>query len=184
MTRTAHIVLLGSILAVGSSCGGPQPGPAAPAEPAVQPAPVTVELSPPRESQPAAEAAPSAPSPEATAPWKEMSAEQRMAHMKQVVLPEMASLFKAHDAKEFAAVDCRTCHGKQAELGHFAMPSADLPKLDSTNGFAAEKKKDAPMVEFMMNQVTPRMARLLDAPPYDPTTQQGFGCSGCHTMKK
>ncbi len=177
-------MLLGFVLTVGSSCGGPQPGPAAPAEPAVQPVPVTVEISPPLESPPAVEAAPSAPSTEPTASWKEMSAEQRMAHMKQVVLPEMASLLKAYDSKEFAAVDCRTCHGGQAELGHFGMPNADLPKLDPTNGFAAEKKEDAPMVEFMMNQVTPRMARLLDAPPSDPETQQGFDCFGCHTMKK
>ena len=56
------------------------------------------------------------------------------------------------------------------------------PKLDPTDGFAKHKKKTAKILAFMMEQVSPEMAKILDVPHYDPATHQGFGCFNCHTM--
>jgi hypothetical protein len=35
----------------------------------------------------------------------------------------------------------------------------------------------------MAKQVVPTVAGLLGEQPYDPKTQQGFGCLECHTKK-
>jgi len=113
-----------------------------------------------------------------------MSGEQKMNHMKKVVVPKMASLFQSHDQAEFAEFNCVTCHGKGAKQGSFKMPNPSLPVLDPTDQFAKAKQAHPAMLEFMMKQVTPTMAGLLGMQPYDPTTKQGFGCGNCHTMKR
>jgi hypothetical protein len=43
-------------------------------------------------------------------------------------------------------------------------------------------KKNAKVTKFMMERVAPEMAKLLNLPPYDPATHEGFGCFNCHTM--
>ncbi len=64
------------------------------------------------------------------------------------------------------------------------MPNPELPKLDLTPaGMKTMHAKFAPMVEFMGKQVLPTMASLVGEQPYDPKTQQGFGCLECHTKK-
>ena len=60
----------------------------------------------------------------------------------------------------------------------FAMPSGHLPQLDPADHFAAHGKRD---VEFMMNEVSPKMAELLGLEPWSPENQEGFGCFSCHT---
>ena len=104
--------------------------------------------------------------------------------MKTAVLPKMGSLFHDFDAKRYADPKCVLCHGSGAKDGSFKMPNPELPKLDLTPaGMKAMHAKFAPIVEFMSKKVVPTMAGLLGEQPYDPKTQQGFGCLECHTKK-
>lgn len=169
---------------------------------------------PPAESPPAAEppaaesaapAAPAAPAPEATAApaasesasaeaapapsgpidWEKMDKKARGKYMKEVVLPKMKEIFVAFDAAKYADMNCKTCHGSAAESGEFTMPNPELPKLPGTPAkFKAWAQKRAKMSEFMMKQVKPEMAKLLNMPEFDPATKQGFGCGACHAIEK
>ena len=40
------------------------------------------------------------------------------------------------------------------------------------------------MVKFMSEKVSPAMAEIFGKKPYDPATNEGFGCGGCHKMNK
>jgi hypothetical protein len=102
--------------------------------------------------------------------------------MKTVVFPAMKTHFQEFDAKEFKDFTCVTCHGAGAKEGKFKMPNAKLPKLDPKDDFAKHKKKEAKTLAFMMEKVAPEMTKLLEVEPYDPKTNQGFGCFNCHTM--
>jgi hypothetical protein len=112
-----------------------------------------------------------------------MSQEQKVAHMKTKVVPQMQASFQAFDAQHFAKFGCTTCHGPGAKDGKFSMPNPGLPKLDAKDGFKAEHKKHPKETKFMMEKVVPEMTALLDAAPFDPATNQGFGCFSCHTQK-
>lgn len=116
-------------------------------------------------------------------PFDSLKAGEKMEHMKTVVTPKMKALFQEFDAKEFANFSCGTCHGKGARSGTFKMPNADLPKLDVSDHFAKETKAHPEMMKFMGEKVVPEMANLLGEAPYNPETQTGFGCFGCHTKK-
>lgn len=102
--------------------------------------------------------------------------------MKSTVMPKMKDEFSAFDAKRFGEMNCKTCHGDGAADGSFKMPNAKLPPVPATKeGFEKLMKKKPEICKFMMEKVTPDMAGLLGEPAYDPKTQQGFGCHGCHT---
>jgi hypothetical protein len=96
----------------------------------------------------------------------------------------MKALFQAKDAKRFEKFDCKTCHGKDAKERHFEMPSPELPALDPSDGFAADKKAHPDMLSWMGTTVVPAMVEALHVAPFDPATHQGFGCFACHTKKK
>jgi hypothetical protein len=112
-------------------------------------------------------------------PFEQLDHDQRAEFMKQKVMPVMEPIFKNHDPKEFAEFSCKTCHGKQAEQGHFDMPSIDLPKLD----FKDMSKWDKADLEWMSKEVKPTMAKLLSLAEYAPENPSGFGCQSCHTTQ-
>lgn len=109
--------------------------------------------------------------------FDELDHDQKIEFMKQKVMPAMAPLFKGHDAEEFAEFGCKTCHGKQADQGHFDMPNPELPKLD----FKDMSKWSKEELEWMGNEVKPTMAKLLSESEYSPENPTGFGCTHCHT---
>lgn len=112
-------------------------------------------------------------------PFDELEHDQKIVFMKQKVMPAMEPIFKNHDAQEFADFGCKTCHGAQAEQGHFDMPSTDLPKLNFKD-MSEFKPAD---IEWMSKEVKPTMAKLLSRPEYTPENPTGFGCQNCHTTE-
>ncbi len=114
--------------------------------------------------------------------FDDLSKDDKIKFMKQKVVPAMKPLFQKFDAKEFAKVNCKTCHGKDPKGSKYEMPSKDLPALD----FDALKagKGDPDMVEFMSKVVKPEMAKLLGEAEATESNPDGFGCLACHTMKK
>jgi hypothetical protein len=113
--------------------------------------------------------------------WADLDATAREAYMKEKVMPQMKEIFVAFDAEEFGEMKCKTCHGPGAEDGSFEMPNPELDKLDFDNMDKLDEKHQK-IAKWMGEVVTPKMAELLGMPVYDPATQKGFGCLGCHTM--
>lgn len=173
---------LSCLLPILAACGGPQPPAPAEAPSAAPDAPPAAEPAPAPADAPAAET-PAAP-PAAKVAWKDMNKDQRIEHMKNVVLPKMKESFAAFDAKEFGAMNCATCHGEGAKEGSFKMPNPKLPKLSMAGGFKKHMDKEPAATKFMMEKVVPDMAGLLDTQPFDPKTNQGFACGNCHTIDK
>jgi len=128
----------------------------------------------------------SAPAPPATAPapgWAEMGKQDRIDYMKTVVLPRMKQAFVNFCPDRFGKMNCMTCHGDSAADGSFKMPNPRLPKLPATpEGFKKLAADKPAFMEFMKNEVKPKMAALLGMPEYNPETKDGFGCMECHTM--
>lgn len=112
-------------------------------------------------------------------PFADLDQDQRIAFMKQKVMPVMKPIFQNHDAKDFAGFGCKTCHGEQAKEGHFDMPNPKLPKLDF-NDLSEFKKED---LEWMGKEVMPTMGKVLNLPLYSKDNPKGFGCLACHTLK-
>jgi hypothetical protein len=194
MLRTACLV---SVLALSAACGGEPPPPASPPS-SGPPAEAAVDAGP--GEAPAAAAGPDAGATASTAAaaadagpsggppgpgqWDSWSFDQKKEYMKSAVLPKMGALFHDYDAKRFAAAKCTLCHGASAKDGTFRMPNPALPKLPGTpEGFKKLHDQHPKAVDFMAKEVVPTMAGLVGEAPYDPKTQQGFGCFECHTKK-
>lgn len=112
-------------------------------------------------------------------PFDQLNHEQKVAFMKQKVMPEMKPIFVNHNATKFAKFDCETCHGKGAEQGKFDMPNPSLPKLN----FKDTSKYDKGDLEWMAKEVKPAMAKLVQMPEYTEQNPKGFGCLACHTTE-
>lgn len=116
--------------------------------------------------------------------YKDMSFEQREVFMSEVVLPQMKKTFVAFDPS-YGSMSCGTCHGNGATDGTFAMPSPQIPVLPATEEEYLEYVKDPEIArwsQFMLDEVWPQMASLLDVAVFDPETNPtGFSCSNCHT---
>jgi hypothetical protein len=191
MTARFDIVAILAVVLGGyaAACGGGEAAaPPAAAPPPTAEAPASsapaASAAPAESAAPAASAAPAPSGPPGPGDWDKWSHDQKLEYMKTAVLPKMSGLFHDFDAKRFAEPKCVLCHGSGAKDGSFKMPNPELPKLDLTPaGMKTMHAKFAPMVEFMAKQVVPTMAGLLGEQPYDPKTQQGFGCLECHTKK-
>ena len=107
-----------------------------------------------------------------------MPVKEKAAFMKQKVMPVMSKAFKDHDADEFSNFSCKTCHGADMK----PKPVQALPELHFKDGKLAEAEKEPEMVKFMHEVVAPQMAELFGKKPYDPATNTGFGCGGCHKV--
>jgi hypothetical protein len=118
--------------------------------------------------------------------FDDMSQEERVALMKDVVVPRMKEQFQAAEPGHFNEFGCTTCHGPSAKQGRFKMPNAELPKLNPAGGFAEHMKDEEgkKMVAFMRDKVVPQMAEILGEPAWNPATQSGFGCGECHEMQQ
>jgi hypothetical protein len=171
-TPSYPISILLVLAASGVGCAAQPPPPEAPL---TEPAPITPDEPAPAAPEPEAE-------PAAQLAWTDMTKDQKKEHMKSVVLPGMQAVFQELDATKYADIKCGFCHGAGVKDGSFEMPNPELPKLDPENGFAKHVKDEPQLTQFMMDRVSPEMARLLGVPPYDPETHEGFGCFNCHTM--
>jgi hypothetical protein len=166
MVRSSYF--LGVVLAGAAmfACGGSQAPAAAPGG----------ETPPAVSGEPAAEAPPAA---GADMVWKDdMSTKDKAAFMKAKVMPEMGKVFKDHDATKYANFSCKTCHGADMK----PKPVQALPELHMKDGKLVENDKMPEMVKFMHEEVAPKMAAVFGKEPYDPKTNSGFGCGGCHKM--
>jgi hypothetical protein len=98
----------------------------------------------------------------------------------------MTETFVAFDAK-FTSMNCETCHGDGAIDGSYAMPSPQIPPLPTTEEAFLEYMKDPELArwsQFMIEEVWPEMADLLQVEKFNPETHQGgFSCSNCHTLE-
>jgi hypothetical protein len=134
-------------------------------------------------SAPAPTTAPAAASAAKEIAWADMNKDQRLEYMKSVVAPRMKQVFVNFSPDRFGKMNCVTCHGDSATEGTFKMPNPKLPKLPNTpDGFKALAAERPAVMEFMKNEVKPKMAALLGMPEYNPETKSGFGCMECHTM--
>lgn len=164
--RSVHsYMLLVSLFSFAAGCGGSQPAPAAPQQPA------------------AGESASATPAPEGAAAvpdvWKaDMTKEQKLAFMKQKVAPRMAKVFQSIDANHYAKFDCKGCHGPE-----FKAPKDVLPKLTLKDGKITAFTEKPQVAKIMAEKVVPEMAAALGVKPYDPQTKEGFGCGGCHAVE-
>jgi cytochrome c553 len=116
-------------------------------------------------------------------PWDDMNHEAQEDWMVGQVLPIAAQDFATYDADRYSAVTCATCHGSNAEAVHYEMPTAQLPVLPTPGSPDWERMSQTPVFTFMHEVVTPTMAAQLGEEPYNPATNSGFGCFGCHTMR-
>jgi hypothetical protein len=116
-------------------------------------------------------------------PFDKLEPEQKQQFMKEKVVPTMAPLFQAHDAKKYAEFACKTCHGPGATDGHFDMPNAKLPRLVTKELIAGTSKLDKRDIEWMTTQVKPTMAKLLGRAQSTPESTDGFGCHACHPVE-
>jgi hypothetical protein len=175
----AHLALsLSLLLAFAAACGA---SPASPTTPS-SPAPEASASAAPAAAAPAADA--SAPSAEIAAAggetWSDTwPKDKQLAFMKKNVAPRLGKVFKAHDAAHYADFSCKTCHGPA-----YKNPHEFLPKLAMKDGKLLAFADKPDVSKFMAESVVPEMASAMGEPMYDPKTQKGFGCGGCHGIDK
>ncbi|MBV1859955.1 MAG: hypothetical protein KUG77_16200 [Nannocystaceae bacterium] len=169
----ATILLTSSFIAVGlSACDkGAQPAAPADATPATPAAADSVAATPAQD-----DTEPGAPG----VKWADKSFKQRQEYMGITFLKAQKKSFKAHDEAAFSGFKCQTCHGDDMKETNFAMPTDSLLPLDAKDPVGVAMEFDEEITKFMVEQIVPEAAQLLDMEPYNPETGQGFGCFGCH----
>ena len=112
--------------------------------------------------------------------WAAMSFEQRQAHMREVVLPRAAAIFRAWRPERFAEIDCTLCHGRGVETGNFKMPAAHLPRLSGELLLGPEFRMHPETTRLKLDRLVPEMANALGLRSFSIITRSGFGCYSCH----
>ena len=112
--------------------------------------------------------------------WKEMSIEQRKAHMGSVVLPRAAALFRSWRPERFAEVNCTLCHGQGAKTENFKMPTAHLPRLSGELLLGPEFEAHPDTTRLKLDRLVPIMSEALGLKSFSVITRTGFGCYSCH----
>jgi hypothetical protein len=117
--------------------------------------------------------------------WPTLSWEDRHERMTFTVLPNMGQTWQEFSKTAAPTLTCRTCHGANAEDMNYKMPNPNLPQLDPQHMPSKTSKdaNEARWATFMIDEVVPSMASLMDAAPYDRKTGSGFGCFNCHTKR-
>ncbi len=116
--------------------------------------------------------------------WQDQDFDQRLAYMRDVVVPTMRPLFQEFDSALYADFACATCHGAGFAESGYDMPGGP-PDLSfskfpyHTSGDAREASYGV----FMRDEVLPTMVDLLDEEPFELSTGEGFSCSGCHVIE-
>lgn len=112
--------------------------------------------------------------------WAEMNIEQRKAHMKLVVLPRAAVVFRTWRPERYATVECNLCHGIGVHYGNFRMPSDHLPRLSGDLLLTTEREKHPKTTQLKLDRLVPEMANALGIKSFNLITRRGFGCYSCH----
>ncbi|MEZ4361154.1 MAG: hypothetical protein R3B48_13295 [Kofleriaceae bacterium] len=113
--------------------------------------------------------------------FDKLTRRQKLAFMKQKVMPVMKEAFQSFDPVAFAEFTCKTCHGESGKANKHKMPTAELPKLDFKKLKAGKQKPR--IAEFMSDVINPKMAALLHQPEQSEAQPNGFGCLDCHVEK-
>ncbi|MEM9693379.1 MAG: hypothetical protein AAGA56_12595 [Myxococcota bacterium] len=132
----------------------------------------------------------SSPDPAAWPPFDEMDTATKKRYMAAVVVPKINEHF-AHKPPELTMlpdrVNCKTCHGKDARAVGYKMPNGLHPLVRDDiepKYIQATDPVAKALGAFMAGPMEHTMAELLGRKPYDPQTHEGFGCFGCHSLKK
>lgn len=113
--------------------------------------------------------------------WADKDFKQRKEWMGVEVLPKMKALFKEYDEAQFKGFGCDTCHGEDGKEKNYEMPTDSIYPLPEADPVKAAMEYDEAVTKFMVERVTPDMAALMDAEPYNPETGEGtVGCFTCH----
>lgn len=162
MKPTTSSILFGIFVSALVACGGAQPAPESPAAPS----PAESGAEAPAEASP-------------TRRFADLSEDEKVEVMITKVVPNVGKVFKEHDPTRYEQFNCASCHGPQKNQD----PREVLPKLTLSNGGMEKLSSEQPdVMKFMAEKVVPEMAAAIGEQPYDPATQQGFGCGGCHTV--
>jgi hypothetical protein len=114
--------------------------------------------------------------------WAELDRTERIAFMTEEVEPTMRELFVARDPERYAGFGCPSCHGPDPEGADYAMP-AFLGPLPLEGTLEAAELRDPAMTAFMLDEVFPTMAALLDEEKFHETeAPDGFRCVRCHLV--
>jgi hypothetical protein len=112
--------------------------------------------------------------------WKDKTFKQRQEWMGTTVLPEMKKLFQAHDGAAFGTFKCQTCHGNDMQAKNFKMPNDSIYPLNPKDPIKGAMDYDKKITKFMVDEVTPKMAAMLDEKPMGKDPAGTFGCLRCH----
>jgi len=103
-----------------------------------------------------------------------MSYEQRVEHMRTVIVPGVQEMFDTRDpdhGTEYQLITCERCHGEDGESRRYAMPN--LPAVDTSYGAETSSR-------FLDEHVIPWLLDELGYEPEDVATPAGLGCNLCH----